>query len=312
MRSTELAQLAGVTVKTLRHYLKTGLLAEPVRSENGYRDYDVFDLVRLLRIRRLSRLGLPLKRIKELLDGEGQRDSALDAVPNPEPRVEPADACGSVSPTAPGSARWPCDAPGREGVDPHVLDELDADLARQIAELQERRNLIATLRPHAEDFDLDAAFRRHLARLRRLGASDEFLEFERGNLMLVSALYPPENVKSVVTFYNMIAELGGIEHYVDVNERIFALAPDASEEEREEVVRHALDFAEPMLGKMSGREWLWEDERGDLLLCDFEEGQMNPAQNDVSQRIWDTLCERLAVAEDSASSPRSGNVMTRG
>ncbi len=70
MRSHELAALAGVSVRTLRHYHRVGVLAEPRRSGNGYRDYTVHDLVRLLRIRRLAALGTPLDRMTAVLDAE--------------------------------------------------------------------------------------------------------------------------------------------------------------------------------------------------------------------------------------------------
>jgi DNA-binding transcriptional MerR regulator len=63
----EVAQLLGVTQKTIRHYHKVGLLAEPERSQGGYRLYTASDLVRLLRIRRLQALGLSLKQIKGIL-----------------------------------------------------------------------------------------------------------------------------------------------------------------------------------------------------------------------------------------------------
>ncbi len=68
MRSNEVAKLAGVTVRTLRHYHQLGLLAEPERSENGYRDYAATDVARVLRIKRLASLGFPLARIGAILD----------------------------------------------------------------------------------------------------------------------------------------------------------------------------------------------------------------------------------------------------
>ncbi|MEP7766198.1 MerR family transcriptional regulator [Sanguibacter sp. 25GB23B1] len=68
MHSGELARLAGVTVRALRHYHQVGVLPEPERRSNGYRDYDVHDLVRVLRIKRLAALGIPLERMPELLD----------------------------------------------------------------------------------------------------------------------------------------------------------------------------------------------------------------------------------------------------
>ncbi len=62
----ELAELAGITVNTIRHHHRLGLLDEPKRRYNGYKQYGVQDLVRLLRIRRLVDLRVPLSRIGEL------------------------------------------------------------------------------------------------------------------------------------------------------------------------------------------------------------------------------------------------------
>src|SRR5690606_35746557 len=39
---------------------------------NGYREYDVHDLIRVLRIRRLASLGIPLERMPNLLDDAGE------------------------------------------------------------------------------------------------------------------------------------------------------------------------------------------------------------------------------------------------
>ncbi|TQS45342.1 MerR family transcriptional regulator [Cryptosporangium phraense] len=68
----ELADLAGTTVNTIRHYHRLGLLDEPERRSNGYKQYGVPHLVCLLRIRRLVELGVPLSDIgaARLLDGE--------------------------------------------------------------------------------------------------------------------------------------------------------------------------------------------------------------------------------------------------
>lgn len=79
MHSSELARLAGVTVRTLRHYHQIGLLDEPDRRSNGYRDYGVHDLVRVLRIKRLAALGIPLDRMPGLLDdSDGDPKTLLD------------------------------------------------------------------------------------------------------------------------------------------------------------------------------------------------------------------------------------------
>lgn len=62
----ELAELAGTTVNTVRHYHQLGLLDEPERRHNGYKQYEVAHLMALLRIRRLVDLGVPLGQIREL------------------------------------------------------------------------------------------------------------------------------------------------------------------------------------------------------------------------------------------------------
>ena len=61
----ELAELTGTTVNTIRHYHRLGLLEEPERRHNGYKQYGDRELARLLSIRRLVELGVPLARIGE-------------------------------------------------------------------------------------------------------------------------------------------------------------------------------------------------------------------------------------------------------
>ena len=62
----EAAQLSGVSVKTLYHYDKIGLLV-PLKSENGYRTYSQEDLERLQVILYYKYLGFSLEKIAELL-----------------------------------------------------------------------------------------------------------------------------------------------------------------------------------------------------------------------------------------------------
>ncbi|GAA1760410.1 helix-turn-helix domain-containing protein [Agromyces humatus] len=73
----ELAELSGTTVNTIRHYHRLGLLDEPDRRYNGYKQYGVRDLVRLLRIRRLAELGVPLSQIGQVSSGDASTPDAL-------------------------------------------------------------------------------------------------------------------------------------------------------------------------------------------------------------------------------------------
>ncbi|MGJ9373464.1 MerR family transcriptional regulator [Nesterenkonia sp. CF4.4] len=78
MLSSEIAELAGVTVRTVRHYHQVGLLPEPPRSSTGYRHYDISHLVQLLRIKRLTALGVPLSELSTVLDVPSAAESLLE------------------------------------------------------------------------------------------------------------------------------------------------------------------------------------------------------------------------------------------
>ena len=82
----ELADLAGTTVNTVRHYHSLGLLQPPERGYNGYKHYRVGHLVRLIQIRRLTELGVPLAQVEAdgdtgvaVLGGLRQLDSQAQA-----------------------------------------------------------------------------------------------------------------------------------------------------------------------------------------------------------------------------------------
>lgn len=74
MKINEIAGIARVTPRAIRHYHLVGALPEPERRPNGYRDYSVIDLTRLLRLRRLLALGFPLSRIGPMLDEASTTD----------------------------------------------------------------------------------------------------------------------------------------------------------------------------------------------------------------------------------------------
>jgi len=75
--TSQLADLAGTTLRTIRHYHEVGLLAEPERRANGYKSYGVTHLVRVLRIKRLTGLGLSLAEIADLGDADEHPGEAL-------------------------------------------------------------------------------------------------------------------------------------------------------------------------------------------------------------------------------------------
>ena len=62
----ELAELAGVSTRTLRHYESLGLLV-PQRAHNGYRSYSEADAKTLAQIQAMKLCGLPLATIGQLI-----------------------------------------------------------------------------------------------------------------------------------------------------------------------------------------------------------------------------------------------------
>lgn len=76
----ELADLAGTTVNTVRYYHRLGLLDEPDRKYNGYKQYRTRHLVRLLRIRRLADLCVPLAQLDAVWAGGESTVDVLRAV----------------------------------------------------------------------------------------------------------------------------------------------------------------------------------------------------------------------------------------
>ncbi|MFG3283697.1 MerR family transcriptional regulator [Streptomyces sp. NPDC048111] len=76
MRISELAALVGVTTRAVRHYHHLGLLPEPARLANGYRQYSVRDAVALARIRRLTELGLGLDEVRDVIADDAGHELA--------------------------------------------------------------------------------------------------------------------------------------------------------------------------------------------------------------------------------------------
>ncbi|MGC5617667.1 MerR family transcriptional regulator [Georgenia sp. Z1491] len=100
MRISELAELAGVTVRAVRYYHQMGALEEPPRGSNGYRDYTADHLVALLRISQLTSSGLSLAQAGVLAaePGSSSTEEELDEAAR-------ARACQVVCVRGPGQ-RW--------------------------------------------------------------------------------------------------------------------------------------------------------------------------------------------------------------
>lgn len=67
----DLAQLAGVTPRMLRHYHELGILVPAeIDPSSGYRRYDQTQFADLMRLLALRDLGFPLSEVKRVIDGD--------------------------------------------------------------------------------------------------------------------------------------------------------------------------------------------------------------------------------------------------
>ncbi|SDC88158.1 DNA-binding transcriptional regulator, MerR family [Geodermatophilus telluris] len=169
-----LARLAGTTTRAIRHYHEVGLLPEPRRRPNGYRDYDLRDAVRLLRVRRLADLGLSLPEVTAAL-----RDDPAAEVP------------AAVDGTALRAS----------------LSALDAELARQEESIRARRRELAALLAGDTDPSRPAEVAGLLEGLALAapGAPDRALERD-GELLEVLAAADPDRFGVVATAYRAIVD----------------------------------------------------------------------------------------------------------
>lgn len=255
MRSSDLAQLAGVTVRTLRHYHAIGLLPEPPRHPNGYREYGAEHLARVLRIKQLASLGFPLDRIGGMLDD-------LDAGPLAE--------TGAFD----------------------ALDELDAALQAEIERIEEQRRTIAHIRQDRIAIDMPARSAPMMEAMRRVmreagygsGADGEDA-MDRTSLLLLSHMYEDEELAEAERLFTAISEFGFSERLVAVGTRSDELAPDASEEERAAVVDEGLDLMRELVECLDPGNWLRDYTSYELLMESYARESLNPAQIDVMDRI---------------------------
>ncbi|MFC3769424.1 MerR family transcriptional regulator [Paenibacillus sp. GCM10012303] len=79
LKISEVAELAGISVRTLHHYDEIGLLTPEEVTEAGYRLYSDGNLETLQQILFFKELGFPLKQIKEIMSSPSfDRQEALE------------------------------------------------------------------------------------------------------------------------------------------------------------------------------------------------------------------------------------------
>lgn len=292
MRSNEVAKLAGVSVRTLRHYHAIGLLDEPPRSGNGYRDYRPADLARVLRIRRLASLGFPLARIGEVL-------ASMDAAASADAAAEDG--------RAPSESENRARADAFAGAD--ALDRLDCELAAQIERLQEQRRTIALLKREQLDPDLPVRFARAVRSLAAdVGESGPADAKEREMLVLAGNLYAEKDLAELERIANRVRADGLAETLEDINRRVERLAPDASLRERAALADEAVEALSPLADEFDAESWNLPYTLVEKSIIDASMAYLNEAQIEVMALIEQgmrALSTRKGPSRDLQDGPRS-------
>jgi DNA-binding transcriptional MerR regulator len=117
LRMKELAQASGVPAGTIKHYLREGLLPEPVKTSRNMAYYSPDFVERIQLIKRLQEERfMPLRAIRSVLDDGPERARALLEL---EDRILERALAGEQTRTSPAEARE------RYGVPKEVLDRLE-------------------------------------------------------------------------------------------------------------------------------------------------------------------------------------------
>lgn len=82
MQIGEVAARTELSLRTIRHYEETGLVAPSARSQGGFRLYTETDVARLMVIRRMKPLGFTLDQMRELLDATDRLDGTTSSTPH--------------------------------------------------------------------------------------------------------------------------------------------------------------------------------------------------------------------------------------
>lgn len=250
MQSAELASLAGVTVRTLRHYHQIGILPEPERAANGYRRYGVHDLIRVLRIRRLVAVGVPLEETPRLLD-------------------EPV-AGGSLEANA-------------------LLDRLEAELMSQEVRIAAQRAVIRRLRGESGALDIPPELGRFLRAMSGIAPSREVERIDRDQTVLLAHLVGESGLPQLVGFLERLSAPEVLPTLTDVASRFYHLDQHTSEPQLDGFVEDFVTSLDPVLRSLAEEDFALDLTNATSLLAEYSETTLTPMQQHALARIGERL-----------------------
>ena len=253
MRSKDVAEAAHVSIRTLRHYHDLGLLPEPPRSKNGYRDYSALDVARVLKIKRLTSLGFSLADIAALEHASSDDYEAT-----------------------------------LEKLDATLIAQIEAlqQQRRIIAELR-AEHLDPTLPPKF------ARAIKHFYGEHGLLDEADLTEEDKAALLIASNLYSESDSEELERFATEAQRIGAIGKLRALDARIATLPADAPQGEQTNLVCEAMTALEPLLETLDPANWIEEDSIDWSLFDSLVDSTHNPARKAVVKRIEAEIVARM-------------------
>lgn len=162
---------------------------------------------------------------------------------------------------------------------PDVLEELDAELARQEQAIRDRRAMLATMRDsHADEPTLTAELAGVLRELAAVVPGHPGLARERDALQLLTSLAPDRAPDVAQLYRTVLADSSSTSRMVSLSEQIESLPNDASDSELEPLAQGLVDVFELAENESSSTS-------SDSLLLGLVMAELRPVQRRLFELV---------------------------
>ena len=177
------------------------------------------------------------------------------------------------------------------------LDELDAELARQIERLERQRRTIAEIKRERSLPDMPKRGARLMEVVRDIerdaGRAASVDTTDRAGMLLAAHLYDNAEFDEVMRIFTAVRDRGLSDRLYTIGERCDALAADAPQSERDELVDEAFALLSQVVDCLDPAIWLRDYNQVERFIDASARKMMNPAQIEVSDRVEALLEQRV-------------------
>lgn len=128
-----------------------------------------------------------------------------------------------------------------------VLNQLDQELAAQIDQLSNQRQLIAQLQDQRTPPDLPPEFSRHLAEFTQPNASQALSKIDRDQSVLLAHFVGPAGMAPIAEAYQQLNDPAILPAVAELNDRFENLAADAPQDQVDDFVDDYVEAFGPLI-----------------------------------------------------------------